>query len=115
MTAINFTMFTDKVANGTKTQTIRATTRARAGEVLQLYVGQRTKDCRKVRDVVCKSVAEVMLMERLAQVKGDAARTGIYLEEFAHADGFDSYADMWAFFSRRANDAGEFHGKLIKW
>ena len=116
MVAINFTMFPDKVANGTKRQTIRATTRVRAGDGLQLYAGQRTKDCRKLRDETCKAVIDVTL---IATAAFEHARglwlTGIALEEFAQADGFATYADMWTFFKPRANAQGEFRGKMIKW
>lgn len=115
MTAINFTMFIDKVENGTKTQTIRADTKVKAGDALQLYTGMRTKACRLLKHTICKSVTSVILMSRLAQPHGNVALTGIYLEEFAHADGFATYADMWAFFEKRANADGEFHGKVIKW
>lgn len=115
MVAINFTVFVDKVEGGTKRQTIRADIKAKPGDNLQLYTGQRTRACRKLRDAVCKTVTPVVLMERCAIPKGGAILTGIYLEEFAVADGFATYADMWAFFSPRANATGEFHGKLIKW
>lgn len=115
MTALNFTMFPEKVEDGTKRQTIRTDTRVMAGDALQLYTGLRTKACRKLRDAVCNSVQSVVLMERIAIPHGNVSLTGIYLEEFAHADGFASYADMWAFFSKRANADGEYRGKIIKW
>lgn len=119
MSAINFTMFIDKVEDGTKNQTIRKLSRGgamvRAGANLQLYTGLRTKECRKLREVVCKSVTPIILMEGCALPHGNVALTGVYLEEFAHADGFACYADMWEFFKVRANQAVEFHGVLIKW
>lgn len=116
MPSINFTMFPEKVEDGTKCQTIRArTSTIKAGDPLYLFTGMRTKECRKLKMVICKSVTDIFLMERLAQPRGNVALTGIYLEEFAQADGFACYADMWDFFSKRANNEGEFHGKLIKW
>lgn len=117
MPAINFTMFIDKIEDGTKCQTIRARTTIiiKAGDPLHLFTGMRTKECRQLKMVICKSVTEIFLMERLAQPRGNVALTGIYLEEFAQADGFACYADMWAFFSKQASNDGEFHGKLIKW
>ena len=116
MPIINFTMFVDKVADGSKTQTIRAQkSTIKAGDVLYLYTGLRTKNARELKTVICKSVTSVILMSQIALPHGNTALTGLYLEEFAHADGFASYADMWAFFTKRANAAGEFHGKVIKW
>lgn len=116
MTAINFTMFPEKVADGSKRQTIRTDTKAKAGDALQLYTGMRTKSCRKLGDGVCKTVALVSLFEPHA-FRHDSGvwLTGIGLEEFAQADGFATYADMWAFFRKRANAQGEYRGKLIKW
>ena len=117
MVALNYTMFVDKVIAGTKRQTIRAETKAHPGCMLQHYEGQRTKKCRKLRpDDVCLSVINVVLMEKVAQPAGNTAFVGkVHLDEFAKNDGFDTYEDMWAFFKARANEHGEFHGKLIKW
>ena len=117
MVALNYTMFVDKVIAGTKRQTIRAETKAHTGCMLQHYEGQRTKKCRKLRpDDVCLSVINVVLMEKVAQPAGNTAFVGkVHLDEFAKNDGFDTYEDMWAFFKARANEHGEFHGKLIKW
>jgi len=121
MVAINFKMFPDKVAAGTKNQTIRNAAHKspgvplRPGDDLQLYHGMRTKACKLLREAVCKSVTQVILMEHTALLWKGLALTGIGLEEFAQADGFACYADMWAFFKGRANAAGEYHGWLIKW
>ena len=44
MVAFNFSPeFADAVASGAKRQTIRKTARAKKGDMLQLYTGQRTK------------------------------------------------------------------------
>lgn len=116
MAAINFTMFIDKVEDGTKTQTIRKETNVKAGDTLQLYTGQRTKACRKLKDAICKSVTPIILMERIAiQTRNNVMLTGIYLEDFAIKDGFTNYSQMWNFFKKWANAEGEFQGKVIKW
>lgn len=116
MVALNFQkQFAADVETGRKRQTIRENTKARAGCALQLYYGQRTKQCRKLKDAVCISAQRVTLMKTLAQPQGTAAVMGINLEEFAQADGFKTYADMWAFFEPRANEEGEFHGYLVRW
>lgn len=66
MVAFNFTLFTDLVTDGVKRQTIRATgkmgLRASPGATLQLYTGQRTKKCHKLRpDVICSSTSELIV------------------------------------------------------
>ena len=65
MVAINFSaQFADAVASGQKTQTIRRSARAAAGQVLQLYTGQRTKACRKLADAICVDCTYVGLTAR---------------------------------------------------
>lgn len=116
MVAINFMGWKAPVVeDGSCRQTIRENTKARAGCELQLYYGLRTKACRKLRDARCVSVQPVILMKTVVQPFGGVALIGIYLEEFAKADGFKTYVDMWAFFEGRADKNGEFNGFLIKW
>jgi len=61
MVAFNFKReWTSLVEDGIKRQTVRASLRAEVGDTLQLYTGQRTKACRKLRaDVVCAGVSGV--------------------------------------------------------
>lgn len=116
MVAISFhPEFAGAVEAGVKRQTIRDKTQARAGSPLQLYVGQRTKACRKLMDAVCISVQPITLMERIAQPHGNVTLMGMYVEEFALKDGFASYAAMWSFFKDRADANGEYHGVIITW
>lgn len=114
MVALNFTMFIAKVEDGTKKQTIRSKARMRPGEELQLYVGQRTKKCRKLKDVICRRVSPIILTADTA-INNGAILKGSQLEELAHADGFQSYSTMWRFFSERADASGKYHGWLIEW
>lgn len=115
MVALNFMKeFVEDVEAGRKRQTIRENTRAHHGCRLQLYYAQRTKQCRKLGEVECISVQRITMMKTVVQPAGNTAITGILLEDFAKADGFKSYADMWVFFEPRAID-GEFKGFLIKW
>lgn len=116
MVALNFSpQFAKAVAAGEKRQTIRDKTTARAGTALQLYTGQRTKRCEKLLDAVCTGVQPIILLETIAQPHGNVSLMGMFLEEFAQKDGFASYADMWAFFSPRANADGEYNGVIIRW
>jgi hypothetical protein len=114
MVAINFSpRFADAVAVGRKTQTIRQSARAKAGQALQLYTGQRTKDCRKLADAVCIDCTYVGLTERGVTL-GDTSRFPGDRDDFARADGFRDYADMWAWFSARY-ETNSFTGHVIRW
>lgn len=116
MVALNFMkQFADDVSSGRKRQTIREKTKARAGCDLQLYYGQRTKQCRKLGDAVCTSVTKVVIMASGVQPQGGVFTAGYQADFFAQQDGFKTYADMWAFFKDRANENGEFIGYLVKW
>jgi hypothetical protein len=65
MVEINFSeQFAERVKSGDKRQTIRRSKKCGPGDTLQLYTGQRTKACRKLRDAVCKDVTYVGLTAR---------------------------------------------------
>lgn len=108
--------FADAVADGRKTQTIRAPRKrhARPGETLQLYTGMRTKQCRKLREVVCDSVraidldfsANTITIEGIGVLSNPAA-----LDHIATKDGFANWAEMKTFWP----DATHFSGVLILW
>jgi hypothetical protein len=114
MVAINFSsQFADAVAAGRKTQTIRQTARARAGDALQLYTGQRTKDCRKLADAVCVDCTYVGLRASGVTL-GDTKRFPGDIDDFARQDGFEDYASMWKWFSERYK-TNSFTGHIIRW
>lgn len=114
MVAINFSpQFAEAVAAGRKTQTIRQSARATTGRALQLYTGQRTKDCRKLADAVCVDCTSVKLTARGATL-GDTSRFPGDRDDFARADGFEDYAAMWKWFSERY-ETHSFAGYIIRW
>jgi hypothetical protein len=114
MVAINFSpQFAEAVAAGHKTQTIRQSARARAGQALQLYTGQRTKDCRKLADAICVDCTYVGLTARGVTL-GDTSRFPGNRDDFARADGFEDYAAMWKWFSERY-ETNSFTGHIIRW
>lgn len=114
MVAINFMkQFAGDVESGKKRQTIRENTKASSGKKLQLYTGQRTKRCRKLLDVVCKSTCSIIVTSSSIHTSRDGYITNE--DEFAKKDGFKSFAEMWKFFEQRSNENGEFHGWLIEW
>lgn len=115
MVAINFSaQFAGPVERGEKRQTIRrGRQRCKAGDRLQLYMGQRTKLCRKLRDEICRDVTYVGLTERGVTL-GDTSRFPRDIDEFARLDGFENYAEMWAWFSSRYK-TNSFTGYVIRW
>ena len=113
MVAYNFqARFAPDVAAGRKLQTIRAQgrrTHAKAGDRVQLYTGMRTKACRKLAEGTCE-------VSTYCQISEQGVTNGNYpptaLEEFARADGFDSWLgrhaglvrkDAWAAVRRAAD------------
>ena len=114
MVAINFSpKFAEAVETGHKTQTIRQSARAKAGQALQLYTGQRTKACRKLADAVCVDCTYVGLTKDRVTL-GDASRFPGDMDDFARADGFRDYSEMWAWFSARY-ETNSFTGFIIRW
>lgn len=115
MVAINFKkQFAPDVESGIKKQTIRAKARCKPGDVLQLYTGQRTKQCRKLKEVECKNVVRIIIAENaviLAKKLIIDSEKG--LKAIANDDGFKSWDDMKNFFSE--THGLPFLGHLIKW
>ena len=124
MVAINFKkQFAGDVENGFKTQTIRQNARCKRGDALQLYTGQRTKQCRKLADAVCKRVRKVKLCATEMFIDGNRLYAGSdyeneelyeYDNDFANKDGFDTYMDMAAWFEDNYG-ALPFEGYVIEW
>lgn len=114
MVAINFSaQFAEPVERGQKRQTIRRTQKCKPGDALQLYTGQRTKACRKLRDAVCKEVLPVRITPGTLEVGGSVLMSDT-AAEFARADGFANYSQMHAWFQQRYG-ASVFEGFVIKW
>lgn len=114
MVAINFQkQFWADVEAGNKTQTIRREARCQAGDELQLYGGQRTKQCRLLREAICASVNRVTLTKDgpIFQEPGWEAKDK---HVFAQNDGFTDYGAMYEWFLLRYRDV-EFTGYVIKW
>lgn len=99
MSAFNFTVNIDKIEDGSKFSTIRKTRRCKVGDAMQLYMGQRTKACRKLRDAVCVGVCKVEITEEmpwfLSLVEGDVNPSKKPLHE---QEGFHNAAEFVDFF-----------------
>lgn len=101
MVAFNFSPeFADAVERGEKVQTVRKTKRAKPGDMLQLYTGQRTKKCRKLREAECAYVDYVHIAPEGLTV-GDTRKHEGNADAFARRDGFKDYDDMVAWFTKK--------------
>jgi hypothetical protein len=117
MPALNFKkQFAEMVESGRKRQTIRSLRKdgrnPRVGQTLYLYMGMRTKYCKKLGEAVCKSVKQ-MTIETNEAIVGVDFLDITQQEKLAKADGFNSFVDMIDFF--RKTHGLPFYGLLIKW
>jgi len=133
MPAFNFkSQFASLVKSGEKTQTIhkdRKDGRAPAvvGDLIHLYIGQRTKECRKLAHGLCTGVYNVEMDYGLAGVPSiwidgrllfhanpETDNIAVLNDnQFAKADGFQNFMEMWIWF--KDHHGLPFHGKLITW
>lgn len=114
MVAFNFKkQFADEVESGRKMQTIRQKRRAKSGDKLQLYTGMRSPSCRKLRDAVCVAVDNVSITPD-GPFFGQPGWWPKDKNVFAERDGFQTYADMYAWFFD-TYDEEIFNGYVIMW
>ena len=110
------------VREGWKTQTIRAARKrhARPGEMLQLFCGMRTAQCRKIcEDVRCTEVMKVVITFD----GGSGMIDNIFTDDvkvrdreaFAVRDGFTDLDDMSQFWLKSHSHIWIFQGVLIEW
>ena len=117
----------DDVASGAKRQTIRAgSPRCKVGSALQLYTGQRTKKCRKLRDAVCTLVRRISIsegydsMEQIVPGDWKIVLDGKWdwaSDKFSHGlarcDGFEDAYALCRWFE--AEHGLPFHGHVVNW
>ena len=118
--------FGPPILAGTKAQTIRAHRKrhARPGEMVQLFTGMRTRQCRRLGESRCVEVLPVRLVftdrgiPEAFQVNG-APIGPRAMALFAVADGFADLNDMrrfwWAEHPPAEGDTLVFEGVLIRW
>lgn len=103
MVAYNFSPeFAEEVAARRKRQTLRPQPRAKIGDTLQLFTGQRTPECRKLteEDPVCTRTGRVNLYPTNMHFDGHE-QTADTADGYARYDGFKDYAAMYAWFLAR--------------
>ena len=133
MPPLNFQpRFAPLVEAGTKRQTIRPLGKRtiKVGDRLVFYQGQRTKNCRKLGEAVCKSVERIKIIhggkmrnEGMVWFEIDGKMKKISLCELgilASMDGFTSAeygfrakSEFLAFFRTRYGN--RFEGTVIRW
>lgn len=108
--------FAPAVESGKKRQTIRAKREdgrnPHVGDKLYLFVGQRTKGCRRIGEVICKEVHQITIDYTGINVDGEWLLT-VAKNELARADGFNDYYEMKDFFRKKHGLPLE--GLLYKW
>ena len=114
MVAFNFHHeFVIPILLGSKVQTIRKTRRCKVGDAMQLFTGQRTKNCLKFAERIC-SVVDYVHLERNSLTLGNCSKHPRDWDKFAELDGFDNYEDMLDFFVRQYGSS-EFVGSVHRW
>ena len=124
MVAYSFkAQFAPAIENGWKTQTIRSKRERHAhpGEMLQLYTGMRTAQCRKIcEDVRCTGVQAIEItFDTEGEIEGILCDGFDVpdLDAFALQDGFADASDMADFWRRNNGQRRNtgFKGVLIDW
>jgi len=119
MVALSFKgQFAQPIRLGIKQQTIRAPRRQpiKAGDVLHLFTGMRTKHCRRIGEAVCSEVHHIAihLAESMIRFDGRTLTSLAELNRFAQSDGFTGWADMRQFWED-THPGDLFEGTLIRW
>lgn len=123
MVAYSFkSRFGPPILAGTKAQTIRAeragkSRHARPGELVQLYTGMRTRQCRRLGEARCLEVSAVKIDLLLSVlIVGDVCFGGPKaLDQFARQDGFADWHDLVDFWVAEHPGVDLFEGVLIRW
>lgn len=126
MPSLNFSVFVDKVVDGSKPHSIRAGERFNVGDDLSFFTGMRTKSCRRLRpNTACTAAVPISIFTNRRVVLGAGSRwygkgalTEYEVLQLAMRDGFPGSEHFFEFFFEqiRARDNGrEFRGQLVEW
>lgn len=125
MPSLNYTLFLDKVIDGTKPHTIRALRKMpiKIGDDLSHFTGMRTKACRRLRpNTNCTAAVRISIFScRERVILGPGSRFYPWgslgksqILDLALRDGFGNDYDFFRFFEAPAGDT-EWRGQLIEW
>lgn len=106
MVAFNFqNRFVQDILSGKKQSTIRQSQRCKVGDMMQLYTGQRTKNCTKIADAVCTGIAYIQITEKcpwaMSSLEGEVwtyEKSGVPFHEY---EGFANCALFVDFFRKQ--------------
>jgi hypothetical protein len=116
MPGLSFSVFKDKIIDGSKTQTIRKPRKypIKLGDRLQLYWQQRTKNCELLLSACCFACIQIYIYPDGAKLLSfDGWEPIENLDQFAIADGFNNWQEMRDWFDKA--HGLPFNGVLIKW
>ena len=120
MAGLSFSVFRDKILDGSKRQTIRGVRKhpIKEGEKLFMWWNQRSPQREKLGESKCIKIREICIMTDgyVCQISDDQYSLVDHpslLDKFAIADGFDNWQKLIEFFE---NTHGlPFEGVLIEW
>ncbi len=125
MPAMNHTAYPEKVADGSKTCSIRNKRKRgefRVGKPIYHFSGMRTKQCKRILDSVCTEVKEIDITywkDTGAYVVfiGGYSLSHEDAEKLAKNDGFESVQAFVDYFTlgKRKRLRKDFKGNLIRW
>jgi hypothetical protein len=122
MAGLSFSVFKNKILNGSKRQTIRGIRKhpIKEGEKLFLWWKQRSPHREKLGEAKCIKVLEIKIFKDEVRVKDESLlyRSATYstsesLNKFAIADGFNNWQELVEFFE--STHGLPFTGVLIQW
>jgi hypothetical protein len=120
MPALSFqSQFVPMIVDGMKHHTIRRKRKKcpiARGQLLRLYTGMRTKQCRLIRDAHCSSVVPVVIYPKLGRVVLDGKMLSLDdTLRFAIRDGFANQMEFFRFFERYPQEVLEREMEVIYW
>jgi hypothetical protein len=120
MPALSFQVqFREMIEEGSKCHTVRRRRKKNAiapGQLLRLYTGMRTKQCKLIKDAVCASVVPIAIFPEIGQIRLDGRLLPLNeMMHFAVRDGFANYMDFFKFFERYPREVRERELEVIYW
>ena len=119
MTAINFQkQFAPKVADGSKTHTIRKRRNKpiQKGDWLQLYTGMRTQNCQRLAIRICTKVESIIIDPINKKVViGDTHLNTDEIYQLAIKDGFTDTLSFFHFFTQYPQEVLDKDMVIIHW
>ena len=116
MPAISFKPeFRDKILDSSKIQTIRQRRKnpIKEGDILLLYINQRSKGNEFLGKAICKSVGEIKIDWQGISIKGYFCNKE-HAQWIAKLDGFKNLSDMQDWFAKVYKKL-PFEGQYIRW